>query len=75
VLKFPTHRQHAYELKKRNNRRNKNKSKNKKPQQTEKVRMVTVVHRDHDHQLKSPHLIKKDDLGVPTIECSINHNS
>jgi hypothetical protein len=75
VLKFPTHRQHAYKLKKRNNRRNKNKSKNKKPQQTEKVRMVTVVHRDHDHQLKSPHLIKKDDLGVPTIECSINHNS
>jgi hypothetical protein len=63
------------EPKKNNNRRNKNKSKNKKPQQTKTVRMVTAVHRDHDHQLKSPHLIKKDDLGVPTIECSINRNS
>jgi hypothetical protein len=75
VLQFPAHRQHAYEPKKKKNMRNKNKSKNKKPQQMETVRMVTVVHRDHDHQLKSPHLIKKDDPGVPTIECSINHNS
>jgi hypothetical protein len=71
VLQFPAHRQHAYEPKKKNNRRNKN----KKPQQTEIVRMVTAVHRDHDHQFKSPHLIKKDDPGVPTIECSINRNS
>jgi hypothetical protein len=39
------------------------------------VRMVTAVHREHDHQLKSPHLMKKDDLGVPTIECTINRNS
>jgi hypothetical protein len=75
VLQFPAHRQHTYEPKKNNNRRNKNKSKNKKPQQTKTVRMVTAIHRDHDHQLKSPHLIKKDDLGVPTIECSINRNS
>jgi hypothetical protein len=37
--------------------------------------MVTAVHREHDHQLKSPHLIKKDDLGVPTIECMINRSS
>jgi hypothetical protein len=75
VLQFPTHHPHAYELKKKNNRRNKNKSKSKKPQQTETVRMVTTIHRDHNHQLKSPHLIKKDDPGVPTIECSINRNS
>jgi hypothetical protein len=34
--------------------------------------MITVVHREHDHQLKSPHLIKKDDPGTPTIECTIN---
>jgi len=26
----------------------------------------------YDHLLKSPHLIKKDDPGVPTILCSIN---
>jgi hypothetical protein len=75
VLQFPTHRQHAYEPKKKTNRRNKNKSKNKKPQQKETVRMVTAVHTDHDHQIKSPYLIKKDDPDVPTIECSINHNS
>jgi len=24
---------------------------------------------EYDHLLKSPHLIKKDDLGVPTILC------
>jgi hypothetical protein len=41
----------------------------------ETVRMVTAVHREHDHQLTSPHLIKKDDLGVPTIECTINQSS
>jgi hypothetical protein len=39
------------------------------------VRMVTAVHREHDHQLKSPHLIKKDDPGVPTIKCTINRSS
>jgi hypothetical protein len=39
------------------------------------VRMVNAVHREHDHQLKSPHLMKKDDPGVPTIECTINRNS
>jgi hypothetical protein len=49
VLQFLAHPQHAYEPKKKNNRRNKNKNKNKKPQQTETVRMVTVVHREHDH--------------------------
>jgi hypothetical protein len=74
VLQFPAHR-HVYEPKKKNNWKNKNKSKNKKPQQTKTVRMVTAVHRDHDHQLKSPHLIKKGDPSVPTIECSINRNS
>jgi hypothetical protein len=36
VLQFPVHHQHAYEPKKKNNRRNKNKSKNKKLQQMEK---------------------------------------
>jgi hypothetical protein len=74
VLQFPTHPQHTYELKKKNNRRNKNKNKNKKPQ-TETVRMVTVVHRERDHQLKSSHLIKRDDPDIPTIECTINRSS
>jgi hypothetical protein len=41
----------------------------------ESVRMINAVHREHNHQLKSPYLIKKDDLGVPTIECTINRSS
>jgi hypothetical protein len=73
VLQFPTHPQHPYEPKKKNNRRNKNKS--KKPQQMESARVITTVHREHDHQLKSPYLLKKDDPGVPTIECTINRSS
>jgi hypothetical protein len=71
VLQFPTHLQHPYEPKKKNNRKNKN----KKPQQMESVRMINTVHREHDHQLKSPYLIKKADPGVPTIECTINKSS
>jgi hypothetical protein len=73
VLQFPAHPQHSYEPKKKNNRRNKNK--NRKPQQMESVRMITAVHREHDHQLKSPYLLKRDDLGVPTVECTINRSS
>jgi len=34
--------------------------------------MVTTVHGGQDHQLKSPFLAKKDDLGMPCIHCSIN---
>jgi len=34
--------------------------------------MVTIICMEYDHLLKSPHLIKKDDPGVPTILCSIN---
>jgi hypothetical protein len=41
----------------------------------ELVRMINAVHREHDHQLKSPYLIKKDNPGVPTIECTINKSS
>jgi hypothetical protein len=41
----------------------------------ESVRMITAVHKEHDHQLKSPYLLKRDDPGVPTIECTINRSS
>jgi hypothetical protein len=71
VLQFPAHPQHPYEPKKKNNRRNKN----KKPQQMESTRVITTIHREHDHQLKSPYLLKRDDPGVPTIECTINRSS
>ena len=34
--------------------------------------MVTAICMEYDHLLKSPHVIKKDDPGVPTILYSIN---
>jgi hypothetical protein len=37
--------------------------------------VITAVHREHDHQLKSLYLLKRDDPGVPTIECTINRSS
>jgi hypothetical protein len=55
VLQFPAHPQHSYEPRKKNNRRNKN----RKPQQMESVRVITAVHREHDHQVKSPYLLKR----------------
>jgi len=39
---------------------------------TESTKMVTTVQGGQDCQLKSPFLIKKDDPGVPSIECTIN---
>jgi hypothetical protein len=30
----------------------------------ESVRVITAVHREHDHQPKSPYLLKRDDPGV-----------
>jgi hypothetical protein len=75
VLQFPTHPQHPYQPKKKNNQKNKNRNRNKKSQQMESVRMINVVHREQDHQLKSPYLIKKDNPGIPTIECTINRSS
>jgi hypothetical protein len=41
----------------------------------ESARVITTVHREHDHQLKSPYLLKRDDPSVPTIECTINRSS
>jgi len=59
--------QSRYEPRKRTNRRNRNKQ-----VWTESAKMLTAVHEGQDHQLKSPFLTKKDDLGMPSIYCSIN---
>ena len=59
----------------KSNTQNKTKTKNKikkKAQKMEIAIMVTPVHKEYDHLLKSPHLIRKDNLGVLTILCSIN---
>jgi hypothetical protein len=55
--------------KKKNNRRRK---KNKVRQSPEElVNMINTIRSEYDHLLTSPFLAKKDDLGVPTIECTI----
>jgi len=60
--------QPQYEPRKRTNRRNKN----KKQVWTESAKMVTTIHRGQDRRHKLPFLIKNDDPGVPSIECTIN---
>jgi hypothetical protein len=74
VLQFPAH-PHQQNNQKKKTVDKKNKTKTKKTKKTETVRMDTAVHMEHDHLLKSPHLIKKDDPGVLTIQCSINRSS
>jgi len=39
---------------------------------TKSAKMVTAAQGGQDRQLKSPFLIKKDDPGVPSNECTIN---
>jgi len=59
--------QSTHEPRKRTNRRNRNKQ-----MWTESAKMVTAAQGGQDHRLKSPFLTKKDDLGMPSIHCSIN---
>ena len=54
--------------KKNNQRRRKNKVR-QSPE--ESVNMINTLRSEYDHLLTSPILVKKDDLGVPTIECTI----
>ena len=54
--------------KNKNNRRRKNKD--RQPQE-ESVNMINTLRSEYDHLLTSPFLAKKDDLGVPMIECTI----
>ena len=59
--------QSRHEPRKRTNRRNGNKQ-----MWTESPKMVTAAQGGQDRQLESPFLIKKDDPGVPSIECTTN---
>ena len=54
--------------KKKNNRRRKNKA---RQSQEVSVNMINTLRSEYDHLLASPFLAKKDDLGVPMIECTI----
>jgi len=60
-------KQSRHEPRKRINRRNRNKQ-----MCTESAKMVTAAQGGQDRQLKLPFLIKKEDPGVPCIECTIN---
>jgi hypothetical protein len=56
---------------KKKNFRNWRKTKlSKIPEET--VKMINTIRTEYDHLLTPPFLMKKDDLGVPTIECTIN---
>jgi len=59
-----------HELGKRTNTRN-----NNKQMGTKSAKMGTAAQGGQDRELKSPFLIKKDDPGVPSIECTINEYS
>ena len=59
--------QSRQEPRKRTNRRNRNKQ-----VWTESAKMVTAVQGGKDRRLKSPFLTKKDDPGIPSIQCSVN---
>jgi len=59
--------QSRHERRKRTNKRNRNKQ-----MWTDSAKMVTAVQRGQDHRLKSPFLTKKDNSGIPSIQCSIN---
>jgi len=54
--------------KKTNNQRRKNRA--RQPRE-ESVKMINTLRSEYDHLLDSPFLIKKEDPGVLTIECTI----
>ena len=75
ILQSPGHPQTPYlpeeatvTKKKDNRRRRKNKA---SQSQEESDNMINTLRLEYDHLLASPFLAKKDDPGVPTIECTI----
>jgi hypothetical protein len=38
----------------------------------ETVKMINTIRTEYNHLLTPPFLVKKYDLGIPTIECTIN---
>jgi hypothetical protein len=75
ILPSPSHPQKAYlpeemtTTKKKNNRRMRKNKVRQSPK--ESVNMINTIRLEYDHLLASPFLAKKDDPGVPMIECTI----
>ena len=75
ILQSPRHPHTPYLPKettvtKKKNNRTRRKNKARQPQE-ESVNMINTLRSEYDHLLASPYLTKKDDPGVPTIECTI----
>ena len=75
ILQSPRHPRTPYlpkettvTKKKNNRRRRKNKA---KQSPKESVNMINTLRSEYNHLLASPFLVKKDDPGVPMIECTI----
>jgi hypothetical protein len=54
---------------KKKNRRRKNKT-DQSPEET--INIINTILSEYDHLLAPPFLVKKDDPGVPMIECTIS---
>jgi hypothetical protein len=53
-------------------KKNKRRRKNKISQSREEiVNIINTIQSEYDHLLTPPFLEKKDDPGIPTIECTI----
>jgi hypothetical protein len=63
------HEESVLTKKKKKNNRNWRKASHA---QEETVKMINTIRYEYDHLLTPPFLVKKDDPGVPTIECTIN---
>jgi hypothetical protein len=75
ILQSPGHPQTPYlpeettvSKKKKNRRRRKDKVNQSRE---ESVNMINTIRSEYNHLLASPYLTKKDDSGVPMIECTI----
>jgi hypothetical protein len=56
--------------KKKNNRNRRRNKFSQVPEET--IKMINAINVESDHLLTPPFLVKKDDPGVQTIECTIN---
>jgi hypothetical protein len=78
ILYSPAHPQMSYlpeepttpAPKKMNNRNQRRNKLSRVPEET--IKIINAVNAESDHLLAPPFLVKKDDPGVPTIECTIN---
>ena len=77
VLQSPAHPQTSYIYKDTTVSKKKKSIRNRKSrtnQPFQDVKMVNAIRAEYDHHLTSPFL-DKEDLGIPSIDCSINERT